>query len=150
MAGTTAEQVLLNFFNCLLYEPLRISLYPNHFKLFNVVGLDIPYDWLLPNERKYIAHVFLHRFEFFKTNQFYPNGSFVLKFMTGTLPLRYRRELARDFLWMAMAQKENGLGSGIFLRVIQKMCLRDKPDPLVLQMHEALQGRFDVRDILCL
>ena len=148
--GDTAEQVIQTFLSYILYEPLQLSLYSSHIKLFNVPGLKIPYEWLLPNERVYVNHLFENRFEHFKHKEFYTNGTFSLKYVNGTLPIQYRREMVRDFVWMALSAQKNGLSRGILVRVTQKMLLCDKCDRIVLEIHEALQGRFDVKQILCI
>jgi len=146
--GDSVQNVIYAFFNCLLYEPLALSLHNDYLKLFNVRGLHIPYEWLLRNELEYIKKLFVNRVEYFTSKEFYVNGTFTLKTLRGTLPIQYRRELVRDFIWMVMAQKD-GIGDVIFLRVLQKMLLRDRPDRFVVEMHEALQGRVNVKDVLC-
>jgi hypothetical protein len=150
--GETTEEVMCNFCKYLLYEPLELCLYKDHFKLFAIQGLKIPYDWLLPNERKYILHVFVNRYDYFtEQKHFYLNGNFTLKAIRGELPLQYRREIVRDFMWMCMSSKHYPIGRILFLRICQRL-LREHspPDRFLLQMHEALQGRCKLQDVMCI
>lgn len=147
--GDTFEEVTFNFFRCILYEPLAISLHKTHLKLFNVNGLNIPYEWLLPHERQYVLHLFVNRFEYFKQKEFYLNGGFTLKFLRGTLSKQYRREILRDFVWMC--QTKDSIGSVIFLRVCQRLLAKPKVcDRFIHELHEALQGRAKMSEILCI
>jgi hypothetical protein len=151
VAGDTTEQVMLNFCKCILYEPLELSLHTDHLKLFATTqGLRILYDWLLPNERKYVLHVFVNRYDYFKQEKhFYLNGNFTLKAIRGELPEHYRREIIRDFVWMCMSSKHQPVGAILFVRICQKLLLERPTDRFVREMHEALQGRCKLKDVLC-
>lgn len=150
--GKDTEEVLLNFAKIILYQPLEISLHKDYFKLFAIKGLHIPYDWLLPNERKFIWHVFYNRIEVFKQREFYLNGNFTLKTLRGELPMQYRREILRDLAWFCLSTVgKTQIGSVLFLRVFQKLMIeRSAPDRFVMEMHEALQGRCKVNEVLCI
>ena len=149
--GDSTEEVMLNFCKCMLYEPLELSLYKDYLKLFAIPGLSIPYDWLLPNERQFVLHVFINRYDYFKQEKhFYLNGNFTLKAIRGELPVQYRREVVRDFVWMCMSSKHQPVGAILFLRICQKLMLEHADDCFLLQLHEALQGRCKLKDVLCI
>ena len=149
--GKDTQEVLFNFLQIILYQPLEISLHKEYVKLFAIHGLHIPYDWLLPSERKFIMHAFYNRLELFKHREFYLNGNFTLKTLRGELPIEYRRELVRDLVWFSLSMKgKQQIGAVLFLRIFQKLLIeRPEPDRFVREMHEALQGRCKIREVLC-
>lgn len=147
----TLESITQAFITCLLKEPIVLSLYKTHIKVFNVQGMHIPHEWLFPHEMQYINDLYARRFEVnFKSRDTFVNGTFALTGLReAELSIQHRRELVRDFIWMVSSRKaDEHLWKYTLLVVFQQLLLRDR-DPLIVGLHAALQGRANLREILC-
>lgn len=150
------QDAFVAFIKCLLYEPLSISMYPDHFKLFQVTGLKIYYAWLLPIEKQYIKHLYMNRFDYFHCKQQFANGQFAFSKSSipqNFLPLQYRRELVRDFVWMFMARKDfSQINTWVIMYVLQQLMIdqRNTCDRLIVELHAAIQGKAELKNILCI
>lgn len=148
------QEVLIAFFKCMLYEPLQISMYPDHLKLFQVQGLPIYYAWLLPHEKEFVKHLYLNRHDYFLIKQQFANGQFVFSKATipqNYLPIQYRREVVRDFVWMFMARKDFAdINHSVLVYVAQQLLIeRLECDRFIIELHAALQGKFELNNMLC-
>lgn len=139
-----------DFFKTILTEPIKISIYPRHFRIFEKHGLNISYTWLTPDEQKFIKKMFKHRIQLFKANEFYMNSDFSLRnciFNHFNLwPIENRREFLRDFVCMFLSKFE--YGNLLLVNICQKYLQIDR---FVLELHNVLQGRGgEIKDILCI
>lgn len=152
--GTKINEIVQNFFEILLTQPIQISLYPEYFRIFPVNGLNIYYSWLFPSERAFIASLFKRRDEAFAERNFYMNNSFVLRggvLPKDTFPIEHRRELLRDFVNMFLLKfSKETLSKYALVYVCQQMMLKTDVDRFVVELHSALQGRFDLNNLHCL
>lgn len=150
--GRNVEEVAWNFIHTILYEPLAFSLHSEHIKLFNIPGLYIPYAWLNPGQLHFIKQVYLRRdLGGGGRLERYAAGGFSLKnlFPGEDIKLAWRRELVRDFVWLFLSRKDLP-GHDLFLYIFQRMLLEENVDRFVVEMHEALQGRANPREVLCI
>jgi hypothetical protein len=137
------------FFKLILTEPIKISIYPQYFRIFERQGLNIKYTWLSPEEQKFIQKMFKHRGQLFQSIEFYMNSSFTLRrcVFNGLemWPIQNRREFLRDFVCMFLSKFE--FGNLLLIHICQKYWQMDR---FILELHDTLQGRGgEVKDILC-
>lgn len=140
---------LEDFFKYLLTEPIKISIYPQYFRIFEKQGLNIYYTWLTESEQAFIKKMFKHRMQLFKSNEFYMNSTgFLLRnciFSSLNMwPIENRREMLRDFVCMFLSKFE--FGNVLLVGICQKYWHLDR---FVLELHNTLQGRGEIKDVLC-
>jgi hypothetical protein len=142
-------------FEIILYGPVKLEITHDRCQLLDCTFLDIEYSWLTKQERDMVIHFFVNRYTFFSDVQFYKTeGTFRLRHCkydcTKVWPIEQRRELLRDFIWLLMSKKELTIEpESLLVAVGQKMMTEKRCDRFIKEMHNALQGRANVKEILC-
>ncbi len=149
--GDSIQDIFQKFIEVILYAPIDIQIYPDYIRVFRYPGMNIYNNWLLPEERAFVAELFVNRLEYFKIKNFYANGTFHLAGeCTGDFPIERRRELIRDFVGVVgVVYKDKLFVQYVMLYVVQQLLLRKDHDVFIDDMHDALQGKFDLKNILC-
>lgn len=145
--GERLEDVMKNFMHCILYNPIEITLYPEYLRIFAIPGLHIYYSWLRSDELEFIKEIYLSRKDYFKNCNFFVDKAFRFSGCTATFSIQHRRELVRDFVNMYISIKKETF---VLLYVCQQMLLNPKVDRFIVDLHHALQGRFNIKEILCI
>ncbi len=153
VVGNSIQETVSRFINLILYEPIRIHLLKDGFRIFDPPELVIYYNWLCSDELAIIKELYLNRLDHFKTRNFYVNDTFHF-YGTSTeleLPIENRRELVRDYIGLFYGlQKDRDFVNYVMLYVCQQLLLRKGgPDSFIVGLHHALQGRFELKNILC-
>ena len=140
------------FFEIILYKPVQLELIHDRFQLVDCSFFDIEYSWLTKQEREMVIKLFINRYNYFGDVQFYKTeGTFRLRQckLVCKWPIEQRRELVRDFIWLLTSKKENN-PEILLLRVCQQlMTQEEKCDRFVKEVHNALQGRGSLKDLIC-
>lgn len=147
VAGNTFEEIMQNFMECVLYKPIEITMYPEYMRIFPIEGLKIYYNWLFPEELEFVKELYLKRSEYFKSCNFFINNAFRFSGATAKFSIQNRRELVRDFVHMYIAIKKEVF---TLLYVCQQMLLNRNVDRFIVDLHHALQGRFNIKNIMCI
>ncbi len=149
--GDSIQGIFQKFIEVILYAPIDVQLYPDYLRVFKFPGMNIYYNWLLPEERAFVAEMFVNRLDYFKVKNFFANGTFYLAGECfGDFPIERRRELIRDFVLIVYTvNKDKSFADYVILFVTQQLLLRKDHDKFVDDLHEAMQGKFDVRNIMC-
>lgn len=157
MECATLAEEFHGFLHAVLYAPMRFYLHADHFCLFGPL-LPVRYAWLKePSQRDFIQKVHAHRNELFSVRKEVENKQFeccglTLMLDAELVDFTVRRQLARDFVWMCM-RSENDPNIHLNLIVaIQKLLTHNaqgKCDVFLAALHQALQGRCDVREVVC-
>jgi hypothetical protein len=145
--GRTLDEIVFNFIDIILHKPVDISIHTDHINLFAARGLDIPLLWLNSDELAQIKELYLNRTEHFKHCSVQSN--FVKCFgFKGNVEyrLKNRRELVRDYISLV----ESRGYSFDCLKAVQKMWLLYKDDRFILELHEILQNRGKLGELLCI
>lgn len=163
---TRLASVFEEFLGILLYDPVKFKLRQNHFCFFDSGSdaLSVWFIWLTDEQREFIINtVFAQRKTIFticketeSEAQFNFDG-FIYNveprnetFETICDPI-WRRELARDFAWLIVGQKDQFLVLELIV-AIQGLRLNRKPakrDVFLVNLEAGLQGRCNVREVLC-
>lgn len=152
----TKEINLQKLFECILYQPVKLQITNDRVRILDCDFLDIEHGWLTQEERKMLETLFVHRYTLFGDVQFFKTeGTFMLrqcKINTNKLwPIEQRREILRDFVWLLISKKDIQIyPESLLLGICQKLiATRKKPDRFIEEMHNALQGRGNINEVLC-
>ena len=144
------QTLVKRFIELILYEPIRIHLFQDYMRLFDKSGLNIYYNWLFPVEIEFVKEMYMNRLDFFTNRNMYINGTIHFYGCSGQLSIENRRELVRDFVFLFYRiQKDTDFVNYLFLYVCQQLMTRKNCDVFIKDLHHALQGRFDLRNLLC-
>lgn len=153
VSGSSIQETMIRFINLILYAPIRIHLLKDGFRIFDENDLLVYYNWLYACELEAIKDFYLNRLDYFRVRNFYVNDTFHLY---GTspevdLPLENRRELVRDYIGLFYSlNKDVDFVNYVLLYVCQQLLLRKGgADSFLVGLHHALQGRFDLKNLLC-
>lgn len=152
VVGSSIQESFKRFIDLIIYEPIRIHLLNDGFRIFDASELTIRYNWLLSSEIDVINDLYMNRLDYFKTRNFYVNDTF---HFYGTspliqLPIENRRELVRDFVGLFFSlQKDVDFANYVLLYVCQQLLLRKNCDMFIVNLHHALQGRCELKNVLC-
>ena len=151
VGGENVQSVFKNLFDCLLYAPIHFALFKDHCRVFNVVGMRIYYSWLTKDELAFIGQCFLNRWELFPKRQFSATSDdfFLMGMQSVIFPMEQRRELVRDVVLLTLTKKDMWYAREMLLYVVQQMLLHQWSDRFVYELHNALQGRFPMEQIMC-
>lgn len=156
--GNTLTDILQEFFRTILYLPISLSmtrdaLYP--FGL-NREGLQIPYRWLLPHERKLACQIYQQKNQLFRKHRtFQQHNGFSLSECIYPIEwkLQHRRELLRDFITICHIQRNPTTWEQLHYALLrtayyllhnsQHVC-----DPFVIPMLRVLFGLCTVEQML--
>jgi len=137
----------------MLYEPIRIHLFNDGIRIFDAAELFIYYSWMFSSELEVIKEFYLNRLDYFKTRNFYVNDTIHFYGMSGDiqLPIENRRELVRDYVGLFCSlNKDVYLVNYVLLYTCQQMLLRKGgADVFIVNLHHALQGRIEMKNLLC-
>lgn len=141
---------ITQFFEMVLFSPLHIEMTQDKIRILNCDFLDIEYGWLMKHEKETIHSIFVQRFSVFQDVQFFKTeGTFLLRKTKENYewPMEQRRELVRDLIMLVMSKKDSKVvPESVILQVCQTMKRRDR---FLSEVHDALQGRGNVNEVLC-
>jgi hypothetical protein len=142
--GDTLKDVIINFIDCILYKPIEIVMYPEYLRIFPIDGLLIYYTWLTKDELEFIKEVYLNRKDYFKNCNVFMNKAFRFYGCTANFKIEHRRELVRDFVNIVQNNEYD------LLYACQQLLLNPKADRFVHELHNAIQGKYDIKNLLCI
>jgi hypothetical protein len=146
----TKKVDIQHMFETILYSSVKLEL--THDRLQVVETLDIEYSWLVKSERDMVIKLFVNRLSYFSDVQFYKTeGTFRLRNckVECKWPIEQRRELLRDFVWLFMSKKGVINPEFVLVALCQKMMTEKRCDRFIREVHNALQGRGNLSEILC-
>jgi hypothetical protein len=162
---TRLADIFQEFVVDILYEPIQFKLRVNHFCLFAAgkPSLAIQFDWLKEKDRKFIVYnIFAERKQLFKTVKQFENNQFALDdFIHDPTPNVHpyervvdpiwQREIVRDFVWLVFSRKESYMVLEMIAALQEIMTSHSvgKRDVFVCALHSGLQGRTNIREVLC-
>jgi hypothetical protein len=151
--GDSFDKVVANFFDAILYLPLKVSIHNDHLNLFEKPILPIPYAWLEPHERQTITELVTKRREYFESCELYTSGAFSLRKYKKTVEWRieHRRELLRDFIMICLTKKDFGLypTNQLMLRVSERLLSKTHHDRFIDEVYACVQNKAEYHTILC-
>jgi len=158
--------VFEEFLQSILYEPVKFKMRQTHFCFFGSGSdaLSVWFSWLTDEQQEFIiSTVYANRTKLFTIRKETENETqFTFDgFIYDVLPRNesyeticdpiWRRELARDFAWLVVAQKEPFLVKELIV-AIQGLRLHHasaKKDIFLGNLEAGLQGKCNVREVLC-
>lgn len=143
------------FIYTILYDHVCFHIYHDHFTIFGS-SLLIPYTWLRSEQdQRFIISLFIHRKSMFINQKDFKNNQIdysTLKVIKDSeiLSVAVKRQLIRDFVWMCR-EKEGAYITLELISAIQSLLLtpEGKGDVFLGALHQALQGRCDVNEVVC-
>lgn len=142
--ATDVKDLIYKFIDCILYKPIEISMYPEYIRIFPMEGLQIYYTWLTSEELEFIKELYLNRREYFKKCEVFMHKAFRFTGCKGNLKIEHRRELARDFVNIIKTNYQCDL-----LYACQQLLLNPEADRFIKELHEAIQGKYEWKNLLC-
>lgn len=140
------------FINSILYGKTQLHLRKDNFILF---GSDLPvsYQWLDRSERERLIQLVARRESLFKTRKEYENNQFDYSDPTtesggDQVPLHWRRQLVRDFIWMVCAKKQIASIQELIV-ALQHISMRYPQDVFISTLHWSMQGKCYISEVLC-
>lgn len=151
--GNSFDKVVANFFDAILYLPLKVSLHNDHLNLFEKPLLPIPYAWLESHERQTVTELVTRRKEYFESCELYTSGAFSLRRYKKHVEWRieHRRELLRDFIMICLTKKDFGVypTNQLMLRVSERLLSKPYHDRFIDEVYACVQGKAEYQTILC-
>ncbi len=144
MKCETLSELIIKFVDCILYSPIDVTMYPEYMRIFPTEGLEIYYSWLTCDELENVKTFYLKRRDYFKHCNFFKDKAFRLWGCTANFKIENRRELVRDFVNIVKMYEYE------LLYAVQQLLLNPKADRFVKELHEAIQGRYDIKNLLCI
>lgn len=141
--ATDVKDLIYKFIDCILYKPIEIIMYPEYIRIFPIEGFEIYYNWMTSKELEFIKELYKNRREYFKTCNVFMNKAFRFSGCTGKLKIEHRRELARDFVNIVKNYKYE------LLYACQQLLLNPNADRFINELHEAIQGKYEWKNLLC-
>jgi hypothetical protein len=153
MEGESFDKVVANFFDAILYLPLKVSLHHDHINLFEKPILPIQYAWLEDHEKTTIKEMVSKRREYFESCELYTSGSFSLRRYKKNVEWRieHRRELLRDFIMICLTKKDFGRykTDQLMLRVSERLLAKPYHDRFIDEVYACVQGKAEYQNMLC-
>jgi hypothetical protein len=143
------------FIQTILYEPLCFHLLSDHFTVFGP-SLPIRYTWIQDDaDRRVFFHMFKNRKQMFvnqkelNNNQFDYSSLVCLK-DSELMDVVTKRQMVRDFVWICCERNEPYIILAL-IKAIQTILAhaRGKGDLFLGALHQALQGKIDVYEVVC-
>ncbi len=142
----------------LLYKRPQFKLRQDHFCFFGEGSdaLAVRFDWLGPWARHFIIYTaFAQRETLFKSRREFENNQFAFDGFihdgAGICELVWQRQLVRDFAWLTLAKREPYIVLEL-ISALQSIMLtheRGRRDMFVASLHYCLQGRGNVKEVVC-
>lgn len=143
-AETNLLNIIYRFINIILYDPVQVSMHADYFYVLR--ELKIPYALLTAEEREIVKNLFSNRCEYFGSCEFYVTNYKLTRYRQRLeLSMQHRREIVRDFIGLLFKKHYQCA----VLHVIQRLLIEKSNDLFLIAVHEVLQGRTKLSELLC-
>jgi len=143
------------FVRVILYEPVSFHMLNDYMLVFGP-ALPIRYTFFTQNEdKKFILNLFADRQTAFKVRKEHDSNTFDYSQLTfindnELVDLPTRRALLREFVWMCCETKESHILVELIAALQRVLVSREgKGDVFVGAIHQAIQGRCVVNEVVC-
>lgn len=139
------------FIYTILYEPISFHMYADRFQVFGD-KLPIRYEWLSQEDQTTLISMFANRKALFVVCKEFENNQFDCNTFTfeGEKQLInhiWRRQIVRDFVWIVATKNISHVVLELIV-ALQQVLLSKKSDVFVSAIHDAIQGRMRLTDVI--